>query len=161
MRLNLSIASSLVASAIGGTAVSAGAPLPNRDDAVATTIVAAVDAAALRATIEKLVSFGTRHTASETVSDTRGIGAARRWVASRFAAISRDCGGCIEVVTPSQTFTGTRLPQPTEVMDVIAIQRGTSDATRVVLIAGHLDSRVTDVMNSTSDAPGANDDASG
>jgi Zn-dependent M28 family amino/carboxypeptidase len=115
----------------------------------------------LRATIEKLVSFGTRHTLSDTKSDTRGIGAARRWVKSRFEAISRDCGGCIEVVTPSQMFTGKRIPQSTEVMDVVAIKRGSEDSKRVIVMTGHLDSRVTDVMNAKSDAPGANDDASG
>ena len=115
----------------------------------------------LHATIAKLVGFGTRHTLSDTKSNTRGIGAARRWVQSRFDAISKDCGGCLEVVTPSQTFTGKRIPQPAEVMDVVAIQRGTSDPNRVVVITGHLDSRVTDVMNAKSDAPGANDDGSG
>ena len=115
----------------------------------------------LRATIEKLISFGTRHTLSDTKSDTRGIGAARRWVKSRFEAISRDCGGCIEVVTPSQMFTGKRIPQSTEVMDVVAIKRGSEGSKRVIVMTGHLDSRVTDVMNATSDAPGANDDASG
>ncbi len=137
------------------------APLPAFETSRSQQIVAQVDAAELRATITKLVSFGTRHTASDTKSDTRGIGAARRWAASRFAAIARDCGGCLTVVTPSQSFTGPRLPQPTEVMDIVAIQRGTDDPDRVVLIAGHLDSRVTDIMNATSDAPGANDDASG
>jgi Zn-dependent M28 family amino/carboxypeptidase len=117
--------------------------------------------AELRATITKLVGFGTRHTLSDTKSDTRGIGAARRWVKSRFEAISHDCGGCIEVITPSQTFTGKRAPKPTEVMDVVAIKRGKRDPDRVIVMTGHLDSRVTDVMNATSDAPGANDDASG
>ena len=117
--------------------------------------------AELRATITKLVGFGTRHTLSDTTSATRGIGAARRWVKSRFEAISRDCGGCIEVVTPSQVFSGKRTPQPTEVMDVVAIKRGKRDPDRVIVMTGHLDSRVTDVMNATSDAPGANDDASG
>ena len=115
----------------------------------------------LRMTITRLVGFGTRHTLSDTKSDTRGIGAARRWVKSRFEAISKDCGGCIEVVTPSQMFTGKRAPRPTEVMDVVAIKRGSTDPDRVIVITGHLDSRVTDVMNTTSDAPGANDDASG
>ncbi len=65
------------------------------------------------------------------------------------------------MVTPSQTFSGPRLPQPTEVMDVVAIQRGSGDANRVILITGHLDSRVSDIMNSGGDAPCANDDASG
>ncbi|HXD38724.1 MAG TPA: M28 family peptidase, partial [Rhodanobacter sp.] len=115
----------------------------------------------LRMTITRLIGFGTRHTLSDTKSDTRGIGAARRWVKSRFEAISKDCGSCIEVVTPSQIFTGKRAPTPTEVMDVVAIKRGSSDPQRVIVITGHLDSRVTDVMNTTSDAPGANDDASG
>jgi Zn-dependent M28 family amino/carboxypeptidase len=124
-------------------------------------IVARVDLAELRATIARLVSFGTRHTLSDTVSQTRGIGAARRWVASRFESISKDCGGCLTVVMPSQTFTDKRMPQPTEVMDIVAIQRGTTEPERVVVIAGHLDSRVSDVMNAASDAPGANDDASG
>ena len=108
-----------------------------------------------------LAAFGTRHTASETRSDTRGIGAARRWVAAEFKAMSPGCAAPLEIATPSQTFTGARLPQPTEVMDVLAIQRGTTDPNRVVVISGHLDSRVTDVMNATADAPGANDDGSG
>jgi hypothetical protein len=120
-----------------------------------------VSEAELHATIEHLVGFGTRHTLSDTQSDTRGIGAARRWVKSRFEAMSRDCGGCLQVVTPSQVVTGVRIPKPTEVMDIVAIQRGTEDPGRVIVISGHLDSRVTDVMNATSDAPGANDDASG
>jgi len=117
--------------------------------------------AELHATIAKLVSFGTRHTLSDTKSDKRGIGAARRWVKSQFEDISKACGGCIEVVTPSQVFTGKRIPQPTEVMDVVAIKRGKTDPNRVIVMTGHLDSRVTDVMNAKSDAPGANDDASG
>jgi Zn-dependent M28 family amino/carboxypeptidase len=121
----------------------------------------AVHEDALRATLEKLVGFGTRHTLSDTRSKTRGIGAARRWAAARFAAISKDCRGCLTVVTPSDTVTGKRVPTPTEVVDVVAIQRGTTDPDRVVLITGHLDSRVTDVMDATSDAPGANDDGSG
>ena len=136
-------------------------PLPPFDSSRSQEIVSRVDPAELHNTIAKLVSFGTRHTMSDTKSDTRGIGAARRWVEVRFAQISKDCGGCLEVVTPAQTFTGTRIPQATEVMDIVAIQRGTSDPDRVVLITGHLDSRVTDIMNATSDAPGANDDASG
>jgi hypothetical protein len=120
-----------------------------------------VSEAELHGTISRLVAFGTRHTLSDTRSDTRGIGAARRWVQARFQAISRDCGGCLQVVTPSQVFTGPRIPQPTEVMDIVAVQRGTDDPDRVIVITGHLDSRVADVMDAASDAPGANDDASG
>ena len=135
-------------------------PAP-RDQAALHALATAPSEAELRATIEKLVGFGTRHTMSDTTSDTRGIGAARRWVKTRFEAISRECGGCIEVVTPSQSFSGKRVPNPTEVMDVVAIKRGKGDPKRVIIMSGHLDSRVTDVMNATSDAPGANDDASG
>src|SRR5690242_2744353 len=124
-------------------------------------LASAPSEAELRATITALVGFGTRHTLSDTRSDTRGIGAARRWVKARFERISRDCGGCLEIVTPSQTFTGERAPKPVEVMDVVAIKRGSTDPDRVIVITGHLDSRVTDVMDTTHDAPGANDDASG
>lgn len=125
------------------------------------TLKAEVDPQALRNTVQTLVGFGTRHTLSETQSESRGIGAARRWVAARFEALGKDCGGCLKVETPSQVVTGKRVPQPTEVMNVLAIQRGTSDPDRVVIISGHLDSRVSDVMDATSDAPGANDDGSG
>ncbi|HSZ51939.1 MAG TPA: M28 family peptidase [Caulobacteraceae bacterium] len=120
-----------------------------------------IDPAALRATIERLVSFGTRHTLSETDSPNRGIGAARRWVASKFSEDSARCGASLTIETPQDTVTGSRIPKPAMVQDVIAIQRGTTDPDRVVIISGHIDSRVTDVMNATSDAPGANDDASG
>ncbi|WP_425601650.1 M20/M25/M40 family metallo-hydrolase [Dyella silvae] len=136
-------------------------PVVVREQPSLQALSTAPSEAELRATIEKLVSFGTRHTLSDTKSDTRGIGAARRWVKSRFEQISKECGGCIEVVTPSQVFTGKRVPQPTEVMDVVAIKRGKGDPKRVIVMTGHIDSRVTDVMNATSDAPGANDDASG
>lgn len=134
---------------------------PSTDQPVLRTIAADVDPKALESTIRSLVGFGTRHTLSDTKSDKRGIGAARRWAKSRFEAISKDCGGCLTVETPSQVVTGRRVPNPTEVMDVLAIQKGTTDPNRVIIIAGHIDSRVTDVMDFTSDAPGANDDGSG
>ncbi|MDA3877752.1 MAG: hypothetical protein PF483_11770, partial [Halothiobacillus sp.] len=102
----------------------------------------------LRSTMTKLVGFGTRHTTSDTKSDTRGIGAARRWVKSRFEAISKDCGGCLEIVTPSQMVSGERVSAPTEIMDIVAIKRGSDDPApnkigRVIAMTGHLDSRVT------------------
>ncbi|MFN7109127.1 MAG: M20/M25/M40 family metallo-hydrolase [Brevundimonas sp.] len=115
----------------------------------------------MRADIEALVGFGTRHTLSETQSDTRGIGAARRWTERQFRAMAAECGGCLTIALPADTVTGRRVPTPTEVVDVLAIQRGTTDPDRVIIISGHIDSRVTDVMDFTSDAPGANDDASG
>jgi len=125
-------------------------------------IAAAVDATELQATLTKLVGFGTRHTLSDTDSDRRGIGAARRWVQARFQQISEGCGGCLQVITPFQTFTGERMPkQGAEVMDVVAIQKGTTDPDRYVVMTAHLDSRVSDVMDAKSDAPGADDDGSG
>ena len=145
---------------LAASAIAADAPPPD-EPAGLLEIAEQVDPAELHATIAKLISFGTRHTLSDTKSDKRGIGAARRWVQTRFETFSKDCGGCLEIATPSQTVTGKRVPQPTEVMDIVAIQRGTSDPDRVIVITGHLDSRVTDVMDFKHDAPGANDDASG
>jgi Zn-dependent M28 family amino/carboxypeptidase len=112
--------------------------------------------------IRKLVGFGTRHTLSETKSDTRGIGAARRWFKSEFDAISKACGGCITVYFQSQTIQGEkRIPDATEVVSVIAVQTGTTDPNRYVMMSGDIDSRISDVMNFTDDSPGANDNASG
>ena len=112
--------------------------------------------------IRKLVSFGTRHTLSETESDTRGIGAARRWIKAEFERISEECGGCLEVSFMSGTVSGEkRIPDPVEVVSVIAIQRGVSDPDRYVIMSGDIDSRISDVMNYTDDSPGANDNASG
>lgn len=118
----------------------------------------------IEATIRKLVSFGTRHTLAETVSDTRGIGAARRWIQSEFEGISKATGGRLQVTT--DTFTqpaGFRNPQPVEVVNVVATLPGSQPESkdRIYVVSGHYDSRVTDVADATSDAPGANDDASG
>jgi Zn-dependent M28 family amino/carboxypeptidase len=124
-------------------------------------IAVAPDPEQLKATVQALVGFGTRHTLSDTASPKRGIGAARRWAQSRFEKIASDCGGCLTVVTPSETVTGTRVPKPAEIVDVVAIQKGTSDPDRVVVLTGHIDSRIRDIMNAVSDAPGADDDASG
>ncbi len=143
-------------------ALAADAPSPSNVHPELHAIAQAVSPDELHATIAKLVSFGTRNTLSDTKSDTRGIGAARRWVKSRFETISKDCSGCLQVITPSQTFNGERTPKNgVEVMDVVAIQRGVSDPDRVIVITGHLDSRRTDVMDAVDDAPGADDDASG
>ena len=161
MRIPLKIASCglivVAATALAGTVHGAAAA----DQPVLREIAGAPDPAQLQATVQALVGFGTRHTLSDTVSPKRGIGAARRWVQSRFEKIGRDCGGCLSIETPSQTVSGSRLPKPAEIVDVVAIQKGTSDPERVVVVTGHIDSRVTDVMNATADAPGADDDASG
>ncbi len=112
--------------------------------------------------ITTLVNFGTRHTLSETESDEFGIGAARRWIKAEFEKISEQCGGCLEVYFQSDTISGEkRIPNPVEVVSVIAVQRGTTDPDRYVIMSGDIDSRVSDVMDFTSDSPGANDNASG
>jgi Peptidase family M28 len=115
----------------------------------------------LRGIVEKLVSFGTRHTLSSQTDPKRGIGASLRWTEDEFRRYSRACKNCLTIATPSQVVTGRRIPTPTKITNVLAIQRGTVDPNRVVIISGHIDSRVSDVMDFTKDAPGANDDGSG
>jgi Zn-dependent M28 family amino/carboxypeptidase len=136
------------------------APSPSVD-AKLRAIIAPVSQAKLRHTIESLVSFGTRHTLSSQTDPKRGIGAALNWAEAEFGRTSAACGNCLTVQRTSETFSGDRLPAPTKITDVFAIQRGTERPNDVVIIQGHIDSRVTDVMNATADAPGANDDGSG
>jgi Zn-dependent M28 family amino/carboxypeptidase len=114
-----------------------------------------VSEAQLRHTIQTLVGFGTRHSLSSQTDRKRGIGAALKWTEGQFESFG------LETVRPCETFTGKRIPNPTAVCDMVAIQRGTERPDDVVIIQGHIDSRVTDVMDFTSDAPGANDDGSG
>jgi hypothetical protein len=111
--------------------------------------------------IRSLVDFGTRHTLSLTQSNSRGIGAARRWLANEFEEISENCGQCLEIITVGDIVSGPRIPNPTEVVNVVAILRGYEDPNRFVLMSGDIDSRVSDPMDSESDSPGANDNASG
>jgi len=159
--LRIRTLSTVVAGALVAAAAFA-APPPVNTHPELHAIVGTVKASNLHATDSALVGFGTRHTLSTTTSKTRGIGAARRWVASQFEAISKGCSGCLEIVKPSQVFTGERMPKAgAEVMDIVAIQRGTSDPNRVIVMTAHLDSRRSDVMDATGDSPGANDDAAG
>ncbi|MDE2406109.1 MAG: M28 family peptidase [Sphingomonadales bacterium] len=120
-----------------------------------------VSAARLRATVTRLVGFGTRHTLSAQDDPVRGIGAARAWAAGTFRAISAGCGQCLELTLPESTTSGARIPAPVRLVDVVAVQRGSVRPDEVVIIAAHIDSRASDVMDATSDAPGANDDGSG
>jgi len=135
---------------------------PPADQPMLDAIGTAPSAANIERDIRTLVGFGTRHTLSDTTSKTRGIGAARRWIFDGFTRISKACGGCLEVRYVSGTVQGEpRIPGPVEVVSVIAIQRGTLDPNRYVVMSGDIDSRVSDVMNATADSPGANDNASG
>lgn len=120
-----------------------------------------VSEARLRADVERLVSFGTRHTMSVQDDPKRGIGAARRWAEAEFRKTSKACGNCLEIVLPERMVTAERVPVPTRLVNVVAIQRGTERPNEVVIIQAHIDSRASDVMNATIDAPGANDDGSG
>lgn len=126
-------------------------------------IVESVSAERIETNIRRLVSFGTRHTMSETESETRGIGAARRWIKAELERISEDCGGCLEVFMQRTLVKAvdSRLPTDTWVVNVVAILPGTVDPNRYVLMTGDIDSRVSDVLDYSSDAPGANDNASG
>jgi Zn-dependent M28 family amino/carboxypeptidase len=146
------------------TAAAASQAPPTGEDARIHAAVRAIQPARLERDVRALAAFGTRHTLSDTVSATRGIGAARRWLFAEFTRISQACGGCLEVsyvgdLVPGQA--GGRIPVDTRVVNVVVIQRGTADPDRVVIVQGHYDSRASDAMNATIDAPGANDDASG
>ena len=163
MRHRLAIAlSAACLAAPAAPAADAPVAAPPATQALLYDIGRAPSPTRIEADIRKLVSFGTRHTLSETESDTRGIGAARRWIHAEFERISAQCGGCLEVIDVGDTISGEeRIPEPTEVVSVLAIQRGTADPGRYVIMSGDIDSRVSDVMDATSDAPGANDNASG
>ena len=122
-------------------------------------IVNSISAARIDATIRKLVSFQTRHTMSDTVSDTSGIGAARRWIK---AELERCGAGKLEVSFDSYVEpAGRRLSRATEIVNVVATLKGAQSPERMYVVSGHYDSRASDVMDATSSAPGANDDASG
>ncbi len=127
-----------------------------------------VSAARIQTNIEKLVSFGTRSTLSAqdpaSLSAGRGIGAAREWIKAEFERYSKDCGGCLEVKTDRFTEEpADRIPKPTEITNVYAVLKGTDaeNAKRIVLVTGHYDSRNSDTLDITGEAPGANDDGSG
>jgi hypothetical protein len=128
---------------------------PPSPDARLRQIAQPVSGAQMKRTVEKLVSFGTRHTLSSQTDPGRGIGAAVRWAE---AEMKRSGLATLQVC---DTVTGRRVPTPTRVCNAVAIQRGTERSNDVVIITGHIDSRVTDPMNATADAPGANDDGSG
>jgi hypothetical protein len=145
------------------------APPPKDEPAVKenpqiAAVLSEISAKNIEATVRKLVSFGTRHTLADAQSDTRGIGAARRWIQSEFERYSKENGGRLEVTLDDFIQPpGERNPQPVQVVNVVATLRGTQAESRdrIYVVSGHYDSRVTDVMNSTADAPGADDDASG
>ena len=132
------------------------AAAPPSPDAKLRQIVEPVSGQQMKRTVEKLVSFGTRHTLSSQTDPKLGIGAAVRWAEAEMKGFGLQTLQTCETVTKLP-----RVPSPTRVCNAVAIQRGTERPNDVVIIQGHIDSRVTDVMNFTADAPGANDDGSG
>lgn len=127
-------------------------------------IVDEISASRLESDIKTLVGFGTRHTLSDTLSASRGIGAARRWIKSEFDQISKTCNGCLEVFYQKNYFTpkdGDRIVKPVWINNVVAIQRGKTHPNRFIIMSGDIDSRISDPTNYTDDSPGANDNASG
>jgi hypothetical protein len=140
-------------------------PLPAPVDPQIAAALKQVSAAQIKATIEKLVSFGTRLTIGENPAQSgRGVAAAREWIKSEFERYSQACGGCLEVKT--DVFTEQprpRVPKPTEIVNVYAVLRGADPqaANRIVLVTGHYDSRPSNDQDTQADAPGANDDGSG
>ena len=115
----------------------------------------------LRADVERMVGFYTRHTLSSQTDPERGIGAAIEWGLGQFENTSAACGGCLETRMIEDMVTGRRIPDPVRIRNAIAIQRGTERPNEVVIIQGHIDSRGSDVMDAEVEAPGANDNASG
>ncbi|MDP5062812.1 MAG: M28 family peptidase, partial [Maribacter sp.] len=127
-------------------------------------IIDAVSAERIENDVTKLANFGTRHTLSDTVSTTRGIGAARRWIKSEFEKTAAECNGCLNVFFQKDLVkkgANDRIIKDVEVVNVVAIQKGTKYPNRYIIMSGDIDSRVSDPTNFTDDSPGANDNASG
>lgn len=127
-------------------------------------IVNAVSAERIEKDVTTLVNFGTRHTLSDTISQTTGIGAARRWIKSEFEKTSADCNNCLNVFYQKDLVKkgdGQRIVKDVWVVNVVAVQKGTKYPNRFVIMSGDIDSRVSDPNNFTSKSPGANDNASG
>ena len=153
MRMKALVGSAVMLAAL--TCGSAGAGVRSPQDARLAQIASQVEAARIKATVVKLVGFGTRHTLSSQTDPKRGIGASLRWAEGELRSFG------LTTVTPSEVMSNDRAPAGVKITNVLAIQRGTERPNDVVIISGHIDSRVTDVMNATADAPGANDDGSG
>ena len=127
-------------------------------------IIKAINADRIEGDIRTLANFGTRHTLSDTLSETRGIGAARRWIKKEMDKISANCGGCLEVFYHRglvKAGESRRIPEDTWIVNVVAVKRGTTYPNRYVIMSGDIDSRISDPLNGVDDSPGANDNASG
>jgi hypothetical protein len=162
--LSATAVSAVAAPLLTGTASAATGPVPARHQPSQElrALLREVDPARIQATVLRLTQFGTRHTASSQTDPVRGIGAATAWVVEQMQAIAATSSGRMTV--QQQTFVqpvSSRIPVPTTITNVIATLQGTASPERFYVVTGHLDSRVTDVLDFTSDAPGADDDGSG
>lgn len=138
--------------------------VPSETDLRIYDIIDAVSADRIEQDVRTLAGFGTRNTFSDTLSDTRGIGAARRFIKEEFDKTSANCGDCLDVFYQKDLVTpemGSRIPKETYVVNVVAIQRGTKYPNRFIIMSGDIDSRASSATDFTTDAPGANDNASG
>ena len=162
--LSASAVTAVAAPLLSGTALAETDPALSRQapDPGLRAMLREIDPDRIKATILKLVSFGTRHTASSQTDPNRGIGAATDWVFGQMQSFAAASGGRMTV--QKQTFVqpvSATIPVPTTITNVIATLKGTASPERFYVITGHLDSRVSDVLNFTDDAPGADDDGSG
>lgn len=135
-----------------------------QDNTILYDIIEAVSENRIEKDINTLANFGTRNTFSDTISNTRGIGAARRWIKNEFDNISKKCNDCLEVFYQKDYVTKEehkRVPHDAWIVNVVAIQRGTKYPNRYIIMSGDIDSRASNTMDFTTDAPGANDNASG
>jgi hypothetical protein len=158
------VAAPIALSASPAHAAPAGqAPLdPPVFDPALRQLLKQIDPDRIKATIQRLVGFGTRHTASSQTDPVRGIGAATAWVYQQMQGVASASGGnmTVQQQTFVQPVTST-IPVPTTITNVIATLKGTASPERFYVVTGHLDSRCSDVLDFTSDAPGADDDGSG
>ncbi|MFJ6085805.1 M20/M25/M40 family metallo-hydrolase [Streptomyces sp. NPDC092369] len=157
--VTLGAASGAEATSSGGARPPATAQPPTRE---LRSLLREIDPARIEATVRKLVSFGTRHTLSVQDDPARGIGAARDWLLAELRSYAAASGGRMTAELQSYVQQpASRIPTATKITNVLATLRGSVTPERVYVVSGHYDSRVTDVMDATSDAPGADDDASG
>lgn len=153
---------SVFAALLAVAAPTSAQSVPPQTDLRIYDIIEASSSERIEQDIRTLVSFGTRNTLSDTLSNSRGIGAARRWIKSEMERISAACGGCMEVFyQESMAGPTSRIPDPVNVVNVVAVIRGTVHPQRYVIMSGDIDSRASNTADGETDAPGANDNASG
>ncbi|GIF13320.1 M20/M25/M40 family metallo-hydrolase [Actinoplanes teichomyceticus] len=155
-------AAAAIAAPLTGAAAHASGPRRRPPDATLRAILREIDPGRIEATVRRLAAFGTRHTLSSQTDPVRGIGAARDWIHRQLQAYAATSGGRMTVEL--QSFVqpvSPRVPVPTVITNVVATLRGSVTPERIYVVTGHYDSRATDVLDHTGDAPGADDDASG